>query len=200
VTSCRTLRANISQMWARRAEAIAMLGVSAVTISPQLAIYKAATGHVIVNAYGSLGFAFASSPHLMGVLFGVTKGLFFWSPALLLAVAGVGVARDWAGKLILPTVLVLGTDTYLIASWWDWQFGGSYGHRGFTDSLSLAAVFLAAFFDWASRRPRLRPDVIIAAVLTTALSVVQMIQFWFGLIPPSDTTWDQYRELFLRFH
>jgi hypothetical protein len=87
---------------------------------------------------------------LLGVLFGVQKGLFFWSPALLLAVAGVGVARDWAAKLILPTVLVLGTDTYLIASWWDWQFGGSYGHRAFTDALSLAAVFMAAFFDSGS--------------------------------------------------
>ena len=43
-------------------------------------------------------------------------------------------------------------------------------------------------------------DVAIAALLATALSVVQMIQFWFGLIPPANTTWDQYRELFLRWH
>ena len=40
-------------------------------------------------------------------------------------------------------------DTYLIASWWDWQFGASYGHRGFIDVLPLLAFGLAAVFEWA---------------------------------------------------
>jgi cobalt-zinc-cadmium resistance protein CzcA len=31
------------------------------------------------------------------------------------------------------------------------------------------------------------------------LSVVQMIQYWLRLIPAWNTTWDQYRHLFLRF-
>ena len=102
--------------------------------------------------------------------------------------------------LVLPTLLVMAADTYLIANWWDWQFGGSYGHRAFTDALSLAAVFMAAFFEWTARRQRVVPDVAVAAVLTTSLSIVQMIQYWLRLIPAQDTTWEQYRQLFLRFH
>jgi hypothetical protein len=100
--------------------------------------------------------------------------------------------------LLLPALVVFAVDTYLIASWWDWQFGDSYGHRAFTDVLSLAAVFMASFFEWAARRPRWLPDVAIAAVVTTTLSAFQMIQYWLGVIPPSNTTWEQYRELFLR--
>ena len=199
VTSWQTLRANAAQLWARRVQLSAMIAVTAAMLAPQFAIYHAATGHWMVNSYGEHGFTFWS-PHLLGVLFGTEKGLFFWSPALLFAVAGIIVARGWYRMILVPTLFVIGVDTYLIASWWDWQFGDSYGHRAFTDALSLAAVFIAAFFEWAARRPRLAPDVAIAALLATALSVVQMIQFWFGLIPPANTTWDQYRELFLRWH
>jgi len=199
VTSWHTLRANVSRLWARRAKLAGMFAVTAATVSPQLAIYHAATGHWIVSSYGSFGFTF-DSPHFSGVLFSVQKGLFFWSPALLLAVAGVAVARGWARMLVLPTLLVMAADTYLIANWWDWQFGGSYGHRAFTDALSLAAVFMAAFFEWTARRQRVVPDVAVAAVLTTSLSIVQMIQYWLRLIPAQDTTWEQYRQLFLRFH
>jgi hypothetical protein len=35
--------------------------------------------------------------------------------------------------------------------------------------------------------------------MAVALSVVQMIQYWMGIIPYSDVTWGQYRTLFLRF-
>jgi len=28
---------------------------------------------------------------------------------------------------------------------------------------------------------------------------VQMLQYWLGIIPEQDTTWAQYRALFLRF-
>ena len=31
------------------------------------------------------------------------------------------------------------------------------------------------------------------------LSIAQMIQYWLGIIPMWDTTWDQYVRLFLRF-
>ena len=90
--------------------------------------------------------------------------------------------------------------TYLIASWWDWQFGGSYGHRGFVDVLPLFALGLAAAFECAphpapgacrSRRRR-------RSRWSRSL-VFQMLQYWYGIVPFSDTTWPQYRELFLQW-
>jgi membrane-bound metal-dependent hydrolase YbcI (DUF457 family) len=90
-------------------------------------------------------------------------------------------------------------DTYLIASWFDWQFGGSYGHRGFTDAMPLFAVFLAAFLEWSAARTWRRQTAEFAVCLTVLLSVVQMIQYWLGILPNVDTTWEQYSALFLRF-
>jgi len=36
--------------------------------------------------------------------------------------------------------------------------------------------------------------VVVAAI---ALNLFQMLQYWNGVLPMSDTTWDQYREVFL---
>ena len=86
------------------------------------------------------------------------RGLFFWSPVLLFAVAGMFVARGWARQVLAPTaVVVLGLNAWLIASWTEWQFGASYGHRAFIDSLGVLALFLAAFFAWTREHPRLLP-------------------------------------------
>ena len=79
------------------------------------------------------------------------------------------------------------------------QFGGSYGHRGFTDGLGLLAVFLAAFFDWAARRRRVNVVTAVGSSLAVTLSIVQMIQYWRGVVPIANTTWDQYRALFPGF-
>jgi thiol:disulfide interchange protein len=100
---------------------------------------------------------------------------------------------------VLPAVVIFGIQTYLAASWWDWQFGASYGHRAFTDGFGLTAVLLAAWFQWAARRPHVRRAVTMVAAVCVALSVVQMLQYWTRSIPEANTSWDQYRESFLRF-
>ena len=132
------------------------------------------------------------------MLLSVQKGLFFWSPLLLAALAGLLLGPGLARAVRLGGLLFLIANTYLIAAWWDWQFGGSYGHRGFVDVLPLFAIGLAAFFHWAAASASRRSTVAIAVTVAVALSVVQMIQYWNHVIPMSDTTWEQYRSVFLR--
>ncbi len=80
-----------------------------------------------------------------------------------------------------------------------WQFGASFGHRGFTDGFALAAPFMAASFDWAARHRRTVPVFAVGATAAVLLSTAQMIQYWIGVLPMADTTWAQYTDLFLRF-
>jgi hypothetical protein len=203
VTSWPTLRERPVMLARRWRSLLVVAGVGAAGILPQLLLYKAATGLWLPSPYGALetGFTFGS-PHLFDVLFGTEKGLFFWSPALLFAVAGWIVTQGWAEALLWPTAVVMAINTLLIASWFDWQFGGSYGHRGFTDGFALVAVFMAVFFAWvaARRQPFATAATVVCATLTVALSIAQMIQYWMGVLPIANTTWDQYRALFLRFH
>jgi hypothetical protein len=175
--------------------------LAALVVWPQLAIYYQATGKPLISSYGNLGFHWAS-PRIFGVLFSVQKGLFFWSPVLLLACAGLialSRSRHSARAFVLPAVLFLLINTYVIASWWDWQFGASFGHRGFVDALPIFAIGLAAFYEWSSRRAGRRGVVTIVVAAAVAVNVFQMLQYWGGVRPMSDTTWDQYKERFLEW-
>lgn len=200
VTSAAEMRSRLAVLWERRV-ALAVLAVTTLAVvAPQLILYRWITGAWLVSPYSRLdmGFAFRS-PRIFGVLFSTEKGLFFWSPLLLLAVAGVFVASRWAKQLVLPATIVFLVDLYLIASWRDWQFGGSFGHRGFTDALGLAAPFLASAFAWSVGGSRVRRAVPVVAACAVLLSALQMAQFWMGVLPIANTTWTQYRELFLKF-
>ena len=197
----QSLSSRFTTLLRHRKQVVTIGAVAALVIAPQLLIYYQATGHVLVSSYGELGFNW-TSPQVAEVLFGVRKGLFFWAPVLLIAVAGmVLLARSSrpAAAFILPGAFFLAVDTYLIASWWDWQFGGSYGHRGFVDALPLFALGLAAAFERASQNVQWRAALGVVVTALVALSVFQMLQYWYGIVPYSDTSWRQYRELFLQW-
>ena len=197
VTDGSTARDAMLRLTGRGREVAIIAVVALATCVPQLAVYYRATGHVFVNSYGDLGFTFLT-PHLWGVLFSVTKGVFFWSPVLLAGVAGYALQRHVTRPFALAAGIIFVIDTYLIASWWDWQFGGSYGHRGFVDLLPFFGLGLAAFFEWSAERLTRQHVVAIATVALVGLSCVQMLQYWNGVIPVSDMTWAQYRSVFLR--
>jgi hypothetical protein len=198
VASVSDLTERLRRLWQRRAKVAGVVLVSVACVAPQFLLYRHATGSWLVNSYGKLGFTYRWSPKLADVLVGVSKGLFFWSPILLLAVAGMLRADAWSRRWRLAAVLILGAQTYMVASWYDWQFGGSFGHRGFTDGIALFAPFLASFFAWSCGRRWIEVLVSVTATLAVALSVAQMWQYWAGILPTSNTTWEQYKALFLR--
>ena len=70
------------------------------------------------------------------------KGAFFWAPLLLIAVAGFAWLPVSLRRWRAPAAALLAVHTYIIASWWDWQFGASYGHRGFVDVYPILALGL----------------------------------------------------------
>jgi hypothetical protein len=186
-----------AEMLRTRRVPVVAAAVASLIVLPQLWLYHLATGHWMISSYGDLGFTFAS-PHLAGVLVSPRKGLFFYAPLLLAALPGAAWLPERLRPWRAPAAVVLAVNTYLIASWWDWQFGASYGHRGFVDFYPLFAVGLAATFARIAALPRLRPAAVVLVSLLCALSLFQMLQYWHGVLPMSDTTWTEYRAIFLR--
>jgi hypothetical protein len=161
-------------------------------------VYHRATGQWLTSPYGpGRGFNFAS-PRILDVLLGTNKGLFFWSPILLFSLVGFFLMHRVLPELVVAVLIVLPLQVYLVASWFDWQFGASFGHRAFTDVLPLFAVAMAVCFD-RIRRTRFAVPAALGASLAVTLSVVQMLQYWVGILPMSDTSWDEYVSTFLRF-
>ena len=157
-----------------------------------------ATGRILVSSYGELGFTFLS-PHLWGVLFSVQKGLFFWSPLLLAAVAGFVVGDRKKLPFLAGTAVVL--DRRHLPHR---QLVGLAVRRAATaiaaSSTSCRCSRSASRRSSSGARPA-SPDGRSSRSLATAavaLSVFQMLQYWNGVLPMADMTWEQYRAIFLR--
>jgi hypothetical protein len=162
-----------------------------VPVMPQLLYWHHLTGHFIVNAYGSSPRLELGHPHLLAVAFSVRKGLFFWTPLLALAVAGLPFLRNRTPALLLATSTILAVDFWVVASWSQWWYGGSFGQRAFVDSLPLFAIGLAGLVDGV-RTSHARAAVAVAVVLTACLSLHAMAEYWLGNIPYDGTTWQIY--------
>lgn len=182
----------------RRLRFVAMSAFAGVlVIFPQLWLYRAASGSWLINSYGDLGFTFAT-PHIASVLFSAQKGVFFYAPVLLIAVAGLCLLPPALRAWRTAAFAILAVDTWLIASWWDWQFGASFGHRGFVDVYPIFALGLATVFARVAVQPALRLAATTVIALLCALSMFQMLQYWHGVLPAADLTWQGYRDVFLR--
>jgi len=87
VSDGATWRERLRLLWQQKSLILTGMLVYVAVLVPQFAYWHDATGHWVIFSYTDETFDFAH-PELANVLFSVRKGLFFWSPLLLLAVAG----------------------------------------------------------------------------------------------------------------
>ncbi len=165
---------------------ITVLLVAFIIVSPQLFIWKITTGKFIAYSYGDYGFNW-SDPQILKVLFSLDNGLFIYSPTLIFAVLGllIGFKQTHDKKMnniALISLLIISLLIYIISSWQVWNFGASYGHRGFVDAypffaFGLAIAIRACYTSWSR--------VLIYTVLITSTIVVSihMYNYWLGKIP-----------------
>jgi hypothetical protein len=166
-------------------------------IGIQSLLYYKACGKFWVDSYGNEGFNFAS-PEVWNVLFSFRKGLFIYTPILLLTFIGFfyfsknyGITR----LIILCSILVL--FTYVISSWWYWAYGGSFGMRPFVEVYPL--------FIWIFSISLNNIKSYISKVILTIISVfciylnqVQLYQSTIGILPYENLNFEKYKRLFLR--
>ena len=136
-------------------------------------------------------------PHLLETLFSVRKGLFFWSPLLLIALAGLPFLRRIAPGRLVPSLAYLAVSTWVIASWETWWYGGSLGQRPFVETLPVFALGLASLIETARHRFA-RTAVLAAAAVCSLLAVHAMVAYWLHAIPYDHTTWGIYLHSFHR--
>jgi hypothetical protein len=163
-------------------------------ISIQLIYWRMITKSFFVFSYPGENFNF-TKPEILNVLFSVRKGLFFWSPILLTIFPGMFFVRKAAKEYFLPILIFFPINLYLISAWWSWWFGGSFGHRGFTESLPMFAIAFCALYE-GLEATRWKRVLQVAIVITSTLSIWLMLKYWLGIIPFDGTTWDFFIKTF----
>jgi hypothetical protein len=173
-------------------------GAFALPLVPQLLYWHTITGRFVINPYGSSPRLDLLHPHLLEAAFSVRKGLFFWTPLLVLAVAGLPLLRRISAGLFWGAAVFLVVDFWIVASWTEWWYGGSFGQRPIVDVLPIYALGFAAALAWV-------PNAILswtlraAVVVSSFLALNGMVEYWLGHIPYDETTWSRYLESFGKF-
>jgi hypothetical protein len=194
VDSLPAMKGRLAFWKSRLPDLLLALLVFAGVVSLQLCYWKLVTGHLVVFSYQGESFNFAS-PQIINVLFSVRKGLFFWAPLLLTVVPGLWYVRKRAPEYLLPMLIFLPLNVYVISSWHSWFYGGSFGHRAFIESLPLFAICFCALYEGVGTSAG-RRSLVGVTVLCVLLSSWLMLKYWTGVIPFDETTWDYFVRTF----
>lgn len=172
-------------------------------LAGQVLYYHRQTGEWLLNSYRyaaivpAQAFVMPRLEVILQVLGGARKGLFFWSPLLLLALPGLIRPPAWLRPHRLALCLLLTAQVLLVSSYFCWSFAGSFGHRAFTDYLGVLALPLAATMQ-RGRGTRLGRIMFLVAISLVGLNLIQMLQYMRGIILGDNMTWELYRTVFLR--
>jgi hypothetical protein len=112
---------------------------------------------------------------LAGILISPSRGLFIYSPILLLAF--VGMVMVWRNsKLALLKYLSLAPllTILLTSKWINWWGGGSYGPRLLADITPFLCVYLYPPFEWARSRPLLKYAIACLIALSIGLHALRV--------------------------
>jgi hypothetical protein len=177
----------VSQLRARRADArwIAWAAVAALApLLPQLAAWRILYGRFLhvpsgpgLRVWGpGRGWFDPSSPRFLDVLFAADHGLFTWTPALLLGVAGLlAYLRRWPA-LCGAGLAVLAATTWLNGSLADWWGSDAYGGRRFDVAVPFLAAGFAALLDLCRRAPLAAPTFVLAVMALWNVGLVNLFR------------------------
>jgi len=178
-------------------KAIVAITIFAIVVFLQFAFWKYLTGNWLVMSYGDEGF-FWTDPKLFEGLFGFRKGLFIYSPILLVACIGMFFGHGKLRKLKWSFIIFLALHTYIVFSWWCWWFGGGYGHRAFIDCLTIFAIFFAATLELLMLRAKQYQKALFILLIGffVTLNQYQIKQYDRGHLHWDAMTWEAYKAIF----
>lgn len=166
---------------------------SLLIVSLQIYYWYSITGKLFVYSYGNEYFDF-TNPQILNVLFSIQKGLFFWSPILLLSLVGLLLLNRYIKGMVLGIAVFMLVNIYVVSSWWAWSYGGSYGMRALVDSFPFFAILMAPVIQKVviAKSKILKTSFLIFVLIALFLSIFMMIQYWRGYIPIDGTNIDVY--------
>jgi hypothetical protein len=165
----------------------------------QMCYWKIYAGTWLFFSYGNERFFFAD-PQVINFLFSFRKGWLIYTPIMLFALLGIPLLKKNGSGLFWFVLVYAVMQIYLLSSWWDWAFGGSFGCRPMVQHYAFLLFALAAFVQQIFYLFRSKP-LMRVLVTTTLLSVFYFLirlnhqqswQYKYGLIPSDGMTKEAY--------
>jgi hypothetical protein len=152
------------------------------------------TGYFLLYSYQGEGFNF-SNPELFSILFSYRKGLFVYTPVLLICMSGVlWMLYTKKYYLVFTWAFFFGILTYILSSWWCWYYGASYGLRAFIDFYSVFFICFAIMLN----ELRMRIIVVAISLLMIPVNIIQTYQYKEFILSWTHMTKEKYWKVFLK--
>lgn len=157
--------------------------------SPQMIVWKVVYGQWLVwNPYVetvNLKFDWLN-PHLTEVLFSTDRGLFVWSPILLLSSFGLLLFTQKNARFSLLIIVNLCIQIYVVSSWPCWNGAVSFGPRLFINMLPGFMLGYAAFVDGILKnKPTVLKWLKVLCIIFVVWNVVLIARYALGDVPRS---------------
>ncbi len=165
-------------------------------VSMQLFIWHAQTGEFFLWSYSNEGFYFLK-PQFFQVLFSFRKGLFIYTPLVLVSLFGLAVIFKKNKFQFISFMFFLLIATYIISSWWNWYYGNSFGLRAFIDFYPVFALLLGILLENTLGLLR-RTILIIVLMICFSLNMIQSYQYHSGILHRFSMNAEKYKYVFLR--
>jgi len=176
-----------------------MLFMFLIVWSPQLIYWKLFSGSFLFYSYPESQGFFFQNPQLYNTLFSWRKGFFIYTPVMLFAFIGIGFLYKQKRDFFWPVFIYFLVSWYIISSWWDWWYGGSFGLRPFIDSYGVFSIGLAAFLNWVLKTSQLKKIIFFTLfLLSIALSAWHYQRYYGGSIHWVAMTREAYFDSFWR--
>jgi hypothetical protein len=166
VNSSATLQARLYFLRGRSIHLLLSCVLFALVAFIQLAYWKHVTGHWVYFSYEGEGFNFLR-PEIWKGLFSWRKGWFIYTPIAFLGCLGFYSLWKKDRTFIPALLLFFALFIYVVFSWWNWFYGGSFGCRPLIESLALLSLPLSAFIERIKRYGGI--------IQTAALSIISFL-------------------------
>ena len=198
ISSPQQLPERIRYLWQRRIQILKGIGIALLVFSPQMIYWTMETGYPIYDSYKNPGVGLDFfSPHTLDAFFSFKKGWLLYTPVMWMALFGFTHLYKQKRKLFWPILTYFILTTWVITSWTEWWYGGSYSIRPMTTSYVLLAIPMGLLLStWYNSSWWKRILSIALPLVLVALNLFQMWQFRNYVLHPYTMTKDYYFAVF----
>ena len=148
------------------------------------------------NSYNGEHFDYLFNPQITNVLFSYRKGFFIYTPIFIL----FPISMIWLfrknGYLFWGIALVFSLFVYIMAAWWCWYYGGSYGMRPLIDIYSILCIPI--FIAIQNSNIWIRIFVLALGIFCIKLTGIQSYQMTHGIMHYSEMNKERFWQIFMK--
>ena len=168
-------------------------------ILPQIYYWYSTTGYLFLNSYPDHAFHF-SSPMILEVLIGFRKGWLIYSPILWFGWIGLLMYFKAYRSIMVPVLVYLAINIYVVSSWNWWWYGGSFGMRALIEASIPLSIPMALVFQKIGEKRVWSHITAVVFSFLIGLNIFQTYQYDKGIIHHQAMTRKAYWAVFGVIH